>query len=112
VENDRFYITINIKFKEGLTRIGRTLKKPMSKRQGFMKCSMSPTVTKLCSKKTHALTMVSCSVDSSLKMEAICCSEKLVDFQLTTRRYILGNSTLHNHSVRTKPYNLMFFRNI
>jgi hypothetical protein len=30
-------------------------------------------------------------------MEAIFSSEKIVDFQRTTRRYILEDSTLHNH---------------
>jgi hypothetical protein len=42
-----------------------------------------------------ALTLVSCSAYFSiLKMEAICCSETSVDFQLTTRRYIPEDVTL------------------
>jgi hypothetical protein len=43
-----------------------------------------------------AFTMVSFSAYSStLKMESICCSETLVDFQRIARRYILEVSTLH-----------------
>jgi hypothetical protein len=34
---------------------------------------------------------------SGLKMEAICSSETLVDFQRNTRRNIPENDTLHNH---------------
>jgi hypothetical protein len=42
-----------------------------------------------------ALTLTSCSAYSStLKMEAICSSETLVDFQRTTWRYIPEDSTL------------------
>jgi hypothetical protein len=36
-------------------------------------------------------------LSSTLKMESICSSETLVDFQRTTRRYIPQDSTLHNH---------------
>jgi hypothetical protein len=32
-----------------------------------------------------------------LKMQAICSSETLVDFQWNTRRYIPEDSTFHNH---------------
>jgi hypothetical protein len=42
-----------------------------------------------------AFTLVSCSAYSSiLKMEATCSFETSVDFQQTTRRYILEDSTL------------------
>jgi hypothetical protein len=34
---------------------------------------------------------------STLKMEAICSSETLVDFRLATRRYIPEDKILHNH---------------
>jgi hypothetical protein len=43
-------------------------------------------------------TLVYClAYSSTLKMEATCPSEKSVDFQRTTRHYIPGNKTLHNH---------------
>jgi hypothetical protein len=35
---------------------------------------------------------------STLKMEAICSSETLVEFQWTIRRYIQGYRTIHNHN--------------
>jgi hypothetical protein len=39
-------------------------------------------------------------------MEAICSSKILVDFQQTTQRYILEDSTLHNHwCEKLKSYN-------
>jgi hypothetical protein len=41
--------------------------------------------------------LVSCPAYSTLKMEAMCSSKTSVDFHWTTRRYILKNSTLHNH---------------
>jgi hypothetical protein len=45
-----------------------------------------------------AFTLVSCSAYcSTLKMEAICSSETLVDFKRITLRYIPVDSTLHNH---------------
>jgi hypothetical protein len=44
-----------------------------------------------------AFTLISCSVYSALKKEAICFSETLVDFSRTTGRYIPEDSTLHNH---------------
>jgi hypothetical protein len=45
-----------------------------------------------------ALKLVSCSAYSStLKMEAICCSETSVYFQRTTRRHAPGDSTLHKN---------------
>jgi hypothetical protein len=41
--------------------------------------------------------LISClAYYSILEMEAACSSEKFVDFQLTTRRYILEDGTLHN----------------
>jgi hypothetical protein len=40
---------------------------------------------------------LSCLIYSTLKMEAICSSETSVDFQRTTRPYILEDTTLHNH---------------
>jgi hypothetical protein len=36
---------------------------------------------------------------STLKIEAKCSSETSVDFQRTTRRYILGDRTVHNQRV-------------
>jgi hypothetical protein len=46
----------------------------------------------------NALTLVSClAYSSTLKMEAKCFSETLVDFQRTTRRYIPEDSSLHTH---------------
>jgi hypothetical protein len=43
-------------------------------------------------------TLVSCSAYySTLKMEVACSSEMSVEFQLTTRRYIPEDRTLHNH---------------
>jgi hypothetical protein len=47
--------------------------------------------------KKPAWTQVACSSSSTLKMEAICYSERSVDFQRTTRRSNLEDSTLHNH---------------
>jgi hypothetical protein len=48
--------------------------------------------------KPPDFTLVSCSAYfSTLKMEAIFYSETSVDTQLTTRRYIPEDSTLHNH---------------
>jgi hypothetical protein len=45
-----------------------------------------------------AFMLICCSsYSSTLKMEAICSSEMSVDFQWSTRRYILEDSTLHNH---------------
>jgi hypothetical protein len=44
-----------------------------------------------------AFTLVSCSAYSALKMDVICSSETLVDFQRTTRRYVPECSALHNH---------------
>jgi hypothetical protein len=45
-----------------------------------------------------AFTLVSCSAYFfTLKMRAICSSEKLVDFQQTTQHYIPKDSTLQNH---------------
>jgi hypothetical protein len=42
----------------------------------------------------------------SLKMEAIYSSERSVDFQRTTRRYIPEDSSLHNHRCENlKSYN-------
>jgi hypothetical protein len=44
----------------------------------------------------HVFTLVSClAYSSTLKMEATCSSETLVDFQLTTRYYSLEARTLH-----------------
>jgi hypothetical protein len=43
----------------------------------------------------QAITMVSCSAYSTLKMEAICSSETSVEFQRSTRSYIPEDSTLH-----------------
>jgi hypothetical protein len=40
---------------------------------------------------------VACISYSTLKMEAICSSEKLVDFQWTTQHYVPQDITLHNH---------------
>jgi hypothetical protein len=37
---------------------------------------------------------------STLKMEAGCSSDTLIDFQRTTRRYILEERTLHTTAVR------------
>jgi hypothetical protein len=53
-----------------------------------------------------ALTLVSCSAYSStLKMEAICFSVTLVDFQRNTRRCIPEDIILHNHHCENlKPY--------
>jgi hypothetical protein len=46
----------------------------------------------------HMLSHRFCSAYSStMKMEATCSSEMLVDFQQTTCRYIPEDSTLHNH---------------
>jgi hypothetical protein len=44
-----------------------------------------------------ALTLVSYSAYSTLKMEVICSSEILVDFQRNTWRYIQEDSSLHKH---------------
>jgi hypothetical protein len=54
-------------------------------------------------------TLVSCSPYSlTLKMEAICSSETLVDFQQTTFHYIPEDNTLHNHAARTSnPTNII-----
>jgi hypothetical protein len=41
-----------------------------------------------------AFALVSCSAYSTVKMEAICCSETSVDFQRTTRRYIPEDTAL------------------
>jgi hypothetical protein len=44
-----------------------------------------------------------------LKMEATCFSESSVDFHPTTRRYIPGDRTLHNHRCENlKPYIFVF----
>jgi hypothetical protein len=43
-----------------------------------------------------ALTLISCSIYSTLKMEAIYSSETSVDFKVTTRGYIPDDITLHN----------------
>jgi hypothetical protein len=37
------------------------------------------------------------TISSALKMEAICSSEVSVETQLTTRRHIPEDDTLHNH---------------
>jgi hypothetical protein len=42
-----------------------------------------------------AFTLVSCLTYSTLKIEAICSSETLVDFQQTAQRYNPEDSTLH-----------------
>jgi hypothetical protein len=55
--------------------------------------------------------LVSClAYFSTLNMEASCSSETSVDFQLTKRRYIPENRTLHNHRCdNLKSYiNLVF----
>jgi hypothetical protein len=55
-------------------------------------------------RETHGLYLNACfmlvpclSYSSSLKTEAIYCSETLTDFQLTTRRYISEDRTLYNN---------------
>jgi hypothetical protein len=46
----------------------------------------------------HVFTLVSCSAYSlTLNMEALCSSEMLIDFQMTTRRCIPEDRTVHNH---------------
>jgi hypothetical protein len=48
---------------------------------------------------TPAFTLVSFpAYSSTLKKEAMCSSETMVDFQWTTRRYIPEDKTLHNHN--------------
>jgi hypothetical protein len=42
-----------------------------------------------------ALTLVSCSAHSTLKMEAICSSETLIEFQIIIRRYITEDIARH-----------------
>jgi hypothetical protein len=49
---------------------------------------------------TPAFTLAFCSPYSTLKMEALCSSRMSVDFQLTTRRHISEESTLH---IKTLP---------
>jgi hypothetical protein len=52
-----------------------------------------------------ALTMVSFSAYSTLKMEAMCSSETSVNFQQATWRFIPEDRTLHNHrSENLKSY--------
>jgi hypothetical protein len=48
------------------------------------------------------------SSDSTLKMEAICFSEMLVDFQQTTRRYIPEDSIHHNHRCENLKSYILF----
>jgi hypothetical protein len=49
----------------------------------------------------HALTLVSCSAYfSTLKMEAICFSETLVDSQLITWRYVPEGGTIQLSTIR------------
>jgi hypothetical protein len=50
--------------------------------------------------------LLSCSAYSTtLKMEAACSTETLLDFQQTTRRYIPEDRTIHNHcSENLKSY--------
>jgi hypothetical protein len=53
--------------------------------------------------------LVSCSAYSAtLKMEAICCSEMLVDIQWTTWHYIVENSILHNHCCENLKFYIVF----
>jgi hypothetical protein len=54
--------------------------------------------------------LLSCSAYFlTLKMEAICSSEKSVHFQWTTRRYIPEDRTLHNHCCENlKSYIFLF----
>jgi hypothetical protein len=61
-----------------------------------------------------ALTLLSCSAYfSTLKMEAICSSVTLVDFQWATQRYIPQDSTLHNHHCENlKSYKICVVSNI
>jgi hypothetical protein len=50
---------------------------------------------------------------STLKMEAICSSEKSVDTQRTTRQYIPEDGTLHNHRCENlKPYEHLVFQQV
>jgi hypothetical protein len=48
-----------------------------------------------------ALTLASCSAYSTLKMEAICSSEISVNFQRTTKRYIIEDN---DHCKNLKSY--------
>jgi hypothetical protein len=48
------------------------------------------------SRSKNPFRLASRSAYSALKMEAICSTETLVDFQQTTRRYISEDSALHN----------------
>jgi hypothetical protein len=49
------------------------------------------------SRSNNPFRLVSCSTCSALKMEAICSTEILGDFQQTTWHYIPEDRTLHNH---------------
>jgi hypothetical protein len=54
---------------------------------------------------SSAFTLVSCSVYSTLKIEAICSSETLVAFHRTTRSYTPEDISLHNHRCNIlRPY--------
>jgi hypothetical protein len=56
------------------------------------------------------LMLVSCvAYSSNLKMEATCPSEKSVDFQQTTRRYISEDTILHNHRFEYLKYYISNF---
>jgi hypothetical protein len=57
-----------------------------------------------------AFMLVSClAYSSTLKVELICFSEMLVDFQQTTQRYIPNDRILHNHHCENlKSYFIWF----
>jgi hypothetical protein len=73
------------------------LKNEPSKKSGWKFC-LSP-----------AFTLVSClAYSSTLKMEAVCFSKTVVDFQRTTWHYIPEDSNLHNHLCE----NLKFYKSL
>jgi hypothetical protein len=110
--NEYFRKRINRLVSEDICFLGYNTVKPVDSKLTFQRNRSLP-LSRLNSKLLSACFMlVSCLVYSStLKIEAACPSETLIDFQLTTRHFISQDRILYNYRCENNKSHTIYLCN-